>query len=85
MSEHDRQNVVYSEYLTPDNVELIVTKLGWFNYEIVIQSFRNVIIVAPSKKAGKYCVVLETHLGTKRPFALSGPRNFPNTKISERR
>lgn len=59
MSKPGKQNVAYSGYLIPDTGELIVTKPGWFNYETVIQSFRDFIANAPIDEGKKYCMVLD--------------------------
>jgi len=42
-----RANVAYSGYMIPTTGELIVTKPSWFNYETVIQSFRDFIKMYP--------------------------------------
>ena len=59
MSKPGKQNVSYSGYLIPDTGELIVTKPSWFNYETVIESFREFIRTAPSFAGRKYCLVLD--------------------------
>ena len=64
MSKPGKQNVAYSGYLIPNTGELIVTKPGWFNYETVIQSFREFLVAAPLKDGKKYCMVLDNAPGT---------------------
>ncbi len=45
-----RKSVAYSGYVVPSTGELIVTKPSWFNYETVIESFRNFIQIFPTQK-----------------------------------
>ena len=59
MSKPGKQNVAYSGYLIPDTGELIVTKPGWFNYETVIESFRDFLRVIPSEEGTTFCMVLD--------------------------
>ena len=44
------KSVPYSGYIIPDTGELIVTKPSWFNYETVIQSYREFINIYPVEK-----------------------------------
>ncbi len=45
-----RKSVAYSGYVIPSTGELIVTKPSWFNFETVIQSFRDFIQRYPTQK-----------------------------------
>ena len=38
-----RKSVPYSGYVRPDTGELVVTRPAWFNYETVIESFREML------------------------------------------
>ena len=38
-----RKSVPYSGYVRPDTGELVVTRPSWFNYETVIESFREML------------------------------------------
>ena len=59
MSKPGKQNVAYSGYLIPGTGELIVTKPTWFNYETVIQSFRDFLAAVPLEEGKKFCMVLD--------------------------
>ena len=59
MSKPGKQNVAYSGYLIPETGELIVTKPGWFNYETVIESFRDFLNTMPLEDGKKFCMVLD--------------------------
>lgn len=45
-----RKSVAYSGYVVPSTGELIVTKSSWFNYETVIQAFRDFLQSYPTQK-----------------------------------
>lgn len=77
MSKPGKQNVAYSGYLIPDTGELIVNKPGWFNYETVIQSFRDFISAMPSKNDGKYCMVLDNAPWHKKAIRLIWTEELP--------
>ena len=77
MSKPGKQNVAYSGYLIPDTGELIVNKPGWFNYETVIQSFRDFITAAPLKKDGKYCMILDNAPWHKKAIRLICTEELP--------
>ncbi len=70
MSKPGKQNVAYSGYLIPKTGELIVTKPEWFNYETVIQSFREFIVAAPLQEGKKYCMVLDNAPWHKKAIRL---------------
>ena len=59
MSKPGKNNVAYSGFVIPETGELTVTKPGWFNYESVIQSFREFIKTKPCPDGKKYCIILE--------------------------
>ena len=77
MSKPGKQSVAYSGYLIPDTGELIVNKPGWFNYETVIQSFRDFISAMPSKNDGKYCMVLDNAPWHKKAIRLIWTEKLP--------
>jgi transposase len=77
MSKPGKQSVAYSGYLIPDTGELIVNKPGWFNYETVIQSFRDFIAAVPSKNDGKYCMVLDNAPWHKKAIRLIWTEELP--------
>ena len=77
MSKPGKQSVAYSGYLIPDTGELIVNKPGWFNYETVIQSFRDFIAAMPSKNDGKYCMVLDNAPWHKKAIRLIWTEELP--------
>ena len=77
MSKPGKQNVAYSGYLIPDTGELIVNKPGWFNYETVIQSFRDFISAVPPKNDGKYCMVLDNAPWHKKAIRLIWTEELP--------
>jgi transposase len=54
-----KKNAAYSGYVVPMTGELIVTKPGWFNYETVIQSFRDFICAYPIPDGHKIYMVLD--------------------------
>ena len=54
-----KSNVAYSGYMIPSTGELIVTKPSWFNYETVIQSFRDFIKLYPVGEDKKIVLVLD--------------------------
>ena len=54
-----KSNVAYSGYMIPSTGELIVTKPSRFNYETVIQSFRDFIKLYPVGEDEKIVLVLD--------------------------
>ena len=77
MSKPGKQNVAYSGYLIPDTGELIVNKPSWFNYETVIQSFRDFIAAVSSKNNGKYCMILDNAPWHKKAIRLIWIEELP--------
>ena len=70
MSKPGKQSVAYSGYLIPDTGELIVTKPSWFNYETVIQSFRDCISSYALPEGKKLCIVLDNAPWHKKAIRL---------------
>ena len=54
-----RENIAYSGYVVPSTGELLVTKPSWFNYETVIESFRDFIKSYPVQKGKRLYLVLD--------------------------
>ena len=54
-----RENIAYSGYVVPSAGELLVTKPSWFNYETVIESFRDFIKSYPVQKGKRLYLVLD--------------------------
>lgn len=54
-----RKSVPYSGYVVPETGELITTKPFWFNYETVIQSFREFMSIYPIPDGKKVCMVID--------------------------
>jgi transposase len=54
-----KKNVAYSGYVVPVTGELFVTKPGWFNYETVIQSFRDFLQLYSLPKGKKIYMILD--------------------------
>ncbi len=52
-------NIAYSGFVIPDTGEFYVTKHSRFNYESVIQSFRDFIKSSPAPEGKKYCMILD--------------------------
>lgn len=69
MSKPSKNNVAYSGFVIPETGELAVTKPGWFNYESVIQSFREFIKTKPCSDSKKYCIILDNTPWHKMPYA----------------
>ncbi len=57
MSKPGKNNIAYSGFVIPATVELYVMKPGWFNYESVINSFRDFIKSNPVPDGKKYCII----------------------------
>lgn len=70
MSKPGKQNVAYSGYLIPQTGELIVTKPGWFNFETVIQSFRDFLKKVSLDEDKKYLMVLDNAPWHKKAIRL---------------
>lgn len=70
MSKLGKNNVAYSGFVIPETGELTVTKPGWFNYESVIQSFREFIKTKPCPDGKKYCIILDNAPWHKKAIRL---------------
>lgn len=85
MSKPGKNNIAYSGFVIPATGELYVTKPGWFNYESVIQSFRDFIQSNPVPEGKKYCMILDNGLGIRKRYVSYGKRQGMNMLISEMR
>jgi len=65
-----RNSVPYSGYVIPETGELIVTKPTWFNYQTVIQSFRDFINSCPIADDKKFCMVIDNAPWHKKAYRL---------------
>ena len=65
-----RKNVPYSGYVIPETGELITTNPTWFNYETVIQSYRDFIAEYPVAEGKKVCMVIDNAPWHKKAFRL---------------
>ena len=54
-----RKSVPYSGYVIPETGELIVTKLSWFNYEMVIDSFCQLLKTYPVAGGKRIYLILD--------------------------
>ena len=54
-----RKSVPYSGYVIPKTGELIVTKSSWFNYETVIDSFRQLLRTYPVAGGKRIYLILD--------------------------
>ena len=54
-----RKSVPYSGYVVPSTGQLLLTKPSWFNYETVIQSFRDFLLRYPVEEGKKIYLVLD--------------------------
>ncbi len=70
MSKPGKDNIAYSGFINPDTGEMFVTKPGWFNYESVIQSFRDLIKAMPCPEGKKYCIILDNAPWHKKAIRL---------------
>lgn len=59
MSKPGKNNIAYSGFVIPETGELVITKPGWFNYESVIQSFRDFLQSKACPEGKKYCIILD--------------------------
>lgn len=64
------KSVPYSGYIIPDTGELIVTKPSWFNYETVIQSYREFINIYPVEEGKKICMIIDNAPWHKKAYRL---------------
>ncbi|MCR4666347.1 MAG: hypothetical protein K5657_03535 [Desulfovibrio sp.] len=65
-----RKNVPYSGYVIPETGELIAMKPSWFNYETVIQSYRDFMAKYPVADGKKVCMVVDNAPCHKKAFRL---------------
>ncbi len=65
-----RKNVSYSGYVIPSTGELIVTKPERFNYETVIQSFRDFIEAYEIPNNKKICMIIDNAPWHKKAYRL---------------
>ena len=70
MSKPGKNSIAYSGFVIPETGELFVMKPGWFNYETVIQSFRDFIKAKPPKEGKKYCIILDNAPWHKKAIRL---------------
>ena len=77
MSKPGKQNVSYSGYVIPETGELIMTEPNWFNYETVIQSFRDFINARPLDEGKKYCIILDNAPWHKKAIRLVWTEESP--------
>ncbi|MBR2257086.1 MAG: transposase, partial [Blautia sp.] len=70
MSKPGKNSIAYSGFVIPETGELFVMKPGWFNYETVIQSFRDFIKSKPLEEGKKYCIVLDNAPWHKKAIRL---------------
>ncbi len=70
MSKPGKNKIAYSGFVIPATGELYVTKPGWFNYESVIQSFRDFIKAHPVSNGKKYCIILDNAPWHKKAIRL---------------
>jgi len=70
MSKPGKNKIAYSGFVIPALGELYVTKPGWFNYESVIQSFRDFIKSNPAPVGKKYCIILDNAPWHKKAIRL---------------
>jgi len=70
MSELGKNNMASSGFVIPETGELTITKPGWFNYESVIQSFREFIKTRPCPDGKKYCIILDNAPWHKKAIRL---------------
>ncbi len=77
MSKPGKNNVSYSGYVIPETGELIMTEPNWFNFETVIQSFRDFISARPLTDGKKYCMILDNAPWHKKAIRLIWKENNP--------
>jgi len=70
MSKPGKNNIAYRGFVIPETGELTMTKPGWFNYESVIQSFREFITTRPCPDGKKYCMILDNAPWHKKAIRL---------------
>lgn len=75
MSKPGKNKIAYSGFVIPATGELYVTKPSWFNYEAVIQSFRDFIKANPAPEGKKYCIILDNAPWHKKAIRLIWKEN----------
>ncbi len=70
MSKPGKNNLAYSGFVIPQTGELTITKPELFNYESVIQSFREFIKTRPCPDGKKYCIILDNAPWHKKAIRL---------------
>ncbi len=65
-----KKNVLYSGYVVPETGELITTKPSWFNYETVIQSYRDFMDDYPIEDGKKTCIIIDNSPWHKKAYRL---------------
>lgn len=75
-----RKSVPYSGYILPATGELIVNKPSWFNYETVIQSFRDFIRDFPVANGQKIYMVIDNAPWHKKAYRLIQEENLEEYK-----
>lgn len=77
-----RETIAYSGYVVPFTGELLVTKPSWFNYETVIESFRDFIKSYPVQEGKRLYLVLDNAHGIRKRSGLYKQKQRKNTRIS---
>ena len=72
-----RQSVPYSGYIIPETGELIVTKPSWFNYETVIDSFRQLLKTYPVAGGKRIYLILDNAPWHKKAVRLVQTETLP--------
>ena len=72
-----RKSVPYSGYVIPQTGELIVTKPSWFNYEKVIDSFRQLLKTYPSADGKRIYLILDNAPWHKKAVRLVQTQALP--------
>ena len=72
-----RKSVPYSGYVIPQTGELIVTKPSWFNYETVIDSFRQLLKTYPSADGKRIYLILDNASWHKKAVRLVQTQALP--------
>lgn len=70
MSNPGNDSLSYSGYVIPKTGELVVSKSSWFNYESVIQSFRDFLKAKPCSDVKRYCMILDSVSWHKKAIRL---------------
>lgn len=75
-----RRSVAVSGYVFPGTGEFIVTRPSWFNFETVIQSFRDFIAEANIPEGKKAALVIDNAPWHKKAFRLIVDEQLPEYK-----